>query len=361
MRSFSKNDEYFLDETLRLAKKAIGWTNPNPMVGAVLVKRDKIIGRGYHKRAGLSHAEIEALRTAKTSVRGATLYVNMEPCTHYGRTPPCVDAIIQAGIKRVVCSILDPNSKVHGRGIAKLKQAGISVSVGLREKESRALNEAFFTFHKKKRPFIAIKFAASLDGKMATHTGDSKWITNEKARLFARGLRGEYQAILVGINTVLRDNPHLGVRRPDKKDPIRIILDSNLDIPLNSQIFRDNNVLIATTTYASKNKKKLLTKMGIPILAFKSKNIKLKELLSTLRKREIISILIEGGGKILGSFVDAKIIDKVYAFYAPILVGGEKAVTIKGKGVKKIKDALHLKDVSLKHFQDNFLVIGLLS
>ena len=351
-------DEYFIDEALRLAKKAMGWTNPNPLVGAVIVKNGKIIAKGYHKRVGLPHAEIEALNAAKTSVKGATLYVNLEPCAHYGRTPPCVDAIIQAGIKRLVCSTLDPNPKVHGRGIAKLKQAGITVSVGLREEESRALNETFFTFHEKQRPFVAIKFAASLDGKIATYTGDSKWITNEKARLFARKLRGEYQAILVGINTIMRDNPHLGVRNSARRDPIRIILDSNLQIPLNSRVLRDNNVLIATTAHASKDKRELLTRRGIPIITFENKNIPLKELLLSLRSREIISVLVEGGGKILGSFVDGKIIDKVYAFYAPILIGGGKAVTIQGSGINKIKNALNLKRIAIKRFQDDFLVIG---
>ncbi|MBI2617003.1 bifunctional diaminohydroxyphosphoribosylaminopyrimidine deaminase/5-amino-6-(5-phosphoribosylamino)uracil reductase RibD [Candidatus Gottesmanbacteria bacterium] len=358
MRPPSISDEYFIDETLRLAKKAMGWTNPNPMVGAVIVKRGQIIAKGYHKRVGFPHAEIEALNAAKTSVEGATLYVNLEPCTHYGRTPPCVDAIIQAGIKRVVCSVLDPNPKVHGRGAAKLKQAGIAVSVGLKEKESRALNETFFTFHEKGRPFVAIKFAASLDGKIATKTGDSKWITNEKARLFARKLRRKYQAILVGINTIIRDNPHLGVRSPDKKDPVRVILDSNLRIPLNSRVLRDNNVLIATTAHASKNKKELLTRRGISILTFESKNIPVKELLLSLRSREIISVLVEGGGKVLGNFVDEKIVDKVYASYAPILIGGEKAVTVGGKGINKINNALCLKRISIKCFQDNFFVIG---
>ena len=256
MRDSSALGEHFIDETLVLAKKAIGLTNPNPMVGAVVVKRGRIIAKGYHRQAGLPHAEIEAFNAAKTSVKGATLYTNLEPCVHQGKTPPCVDAIIQAGIKRVVCSISDPNPKVHGKGIAKLKQAGIIVSVGLKEKEARALNEAFFVFHEKKRPFIAIKFAGSLDGKIATHTGNSKWITNEPARLFARKLRGEYQAILVGINTVIRDNPHLGTRLAGKKDPVRIILDSNLQIPLNSQVLRDNNVIIATTTHAPEEKKK---------------------------------------------------------------------------------------------------------
>lgn len=354
----SITDEYFIDKTLKLAKKAIGWTNPNPMVGAVIVKRGQIIAEGYHKRVGLPHAEIEALNAAKTNAKEATLYLNLEPCTHYGRTPPCVDAIIQAGIKRVVCSTLDPNLKVKGRGIAKLEQAGITVSVGVREKQSRALNETFFTFHGKGRPFVAIKFAASLDGKIATYTGDSKWITNEKARAFARNLRAEYQAVLVGINTMMHDNPQLGVRIRGKKDPIRIILDSNLQIPLNSQIFRDNNVLIATTIHAPRNKIEQVKERGISLLMFKSENVPLKELLFALKKKEIISILIEGGGKILGSCVDEKIVDKVYAFYAPILIGGEKAITVGGRGIDKIKNALRLKRISIKRFQNNFLVIG---
>ncbi|MDD5068092.1 MAG: bifunctional diaminohydroxyphosphoribosylaminopyrimidine deaminase/5-amino-6-(5-phosphoribosylamino)uracil reductase RibD [Candidatus Pacebacteria bacterium] len=361
MKSPRLSDEYFIDETLKLARRAQSWTNPNPMVGAVIVKNGKIIARGYHKRVGSHHAEVEALKAAKESVRGATLYVNLEPCSHYGRTPPCVDAVIKAGFKRVVCSTLDPNKKVRGRGIAKLKKAGIAVSVGVREKEARVLNEAFLTFHEKRRPFIALKFAASLDGKMATSTGDSKWITNEKARRFARALRSEYQAILVGINTVIHDDPNLGARQSGKKDPIRIILDSKLDIPLNAQVLRDTNVIIATTEHAQAGKKKLLAKRGITILTFKGKQVPIPKLISALREREIISVFVEGGGKVLGSFVDAKIADKLYAFYAPILVGGEKAVTIQGDGIQKMRDAITFKNFSIKHFEDNFLVIGSLS
>ena len=207
-----RDDTYYIDEALQLAQKATGWTNPNPMVGAVIVKDGRTIARGFHRRVGCPHAEVEALRAAKENPSGATLYVNLEPCVHFGRTPPCVDAIIQAGICRVVCATRDPNPLVCGRGIAKLRRAGISVSVGVRSREARNLNETFYTFHEKHRPFIALKFAASLDGKMATRSGDSKWITNKEARAFARNLRGQYQAVLVGINTVLRDDPRLGVR-----------------------------------------------------------------------------------------------------------------------------------------------------
>ncbi len=326
------SDELFIQQTLKLAKKGMGWTNPNPMVGAVIVKNGKIIGTGYHKRAGLPHAEIEALRSCKEP-KGATLYVNLEPCTYFGRTPPCVDAIIRSQVKRVVCCTYDSNPKVHGQGIARLRKDGIEVSIGVLEDQARALNEAFFTFHEKKRPFIAIKFASSLDGKIATCIGDSRWITNEKARKFARGLRGQYQAVMVGINTVLKDNPHLGVRIKGRKDPMRIILNSKHQIPKDALVLRDQNFLIVNTK-------------------------KIEDFLSLLREKGIISILVEGGGKTLGSFLDAKVVDKVYAFHAPIVIGGKNAVTIGGEGTQTIQNALHLKNISYKKFDDNLLTIG---
>ncbi len=351
-------DSKFLKETLRLGKKGMGWTNPNPMVGAVIVKKGQIVGKGYHKKLGFPHAEIEALEDCKESPKGATLYVNLEPCIHFGRTPPCVDAMIKASIKKVVCCGLDPNPKVSSMGIAALKKAEIEVSVGTLKDQARSLNEAFFTFHEKKRPFIAIKFAASLDGKIATKTGDSKWITNEKARIYARKLRGQYQAVMVGINTVLKDNPHLGARIKGRKDPMRIILDSKLQISLSADVLRDTNVIIATTKNASKIKKKQLENKGISVLTFEDDFIKIPELMSKLREKEIISILVEGGGETLGNLVDARLIDKVYAFHAPIVIGGKNAVTIGGEGVQTIQNALHLKNISYKKFDDNLLTIG---
>lgn len=328
-------DEYFLRLALKLAKKGLSWTWPNPMVGAVLVKNGKIIGKGYHKKVGFPHAEIEAMCQGRTLTQGATLYVNLEPCSHFGRTPPCVDTIIQSGIERVVCCTLDPNPKVSGKGVEKLKQAGIEVKVRVLEKETQKLNESFFTFHIKKRPFVAIKFAASLDGKIATYTGDSKWITNEKARRFARRLRGEYQAILVGTNTVLQDDPHLGTRIKGLKDPIRIILDPYAKIPKTAQVLRDKNVIII------------------------NEQITIANLLENLKEREIISILVEGGGKMIGSFVDEGLVDKAYAFHAPIIIGGEKAVnSVGGRGFATIKEALHFKDVSFRKFNDTLLTIA---
>lgn len=351
-------DEFFLKQAIQLAKKGLGWTNPNPMVGAVLVKNNLIIGRGFHRQTGKAHAEIDALNNILENPKGATLYVNLEPCATSGKTPPCVDAIIKSGIKKVVCSTLDPNPKNHGKGIAKLQKTGIETSVGALEKEAQILNEAFFTFHIKKRPFVAVKFAASLDGKMATYTGDSKWITNEKARNYARGLRGQYQAILVGINTILADNPNLGVQIKEKKDPLRVIVDPKLQIPLKSQVLRDNNVIVTTTIKSDKNKLKQLESRGFIVLSFNSEYIPIPKLLSKLQELEIISIFVEGGGETIGNFIDSKIIDKVYAFHAPIIVGGKQALTIGGKGSSTVDEALHLKSISFKKFDDNFLTTG---
>lgn len=352
-------DEVFMKQALTLANKGMGWTNPNPMVGAVLVKNGRVIGKGYHKKAGLDHAEIEALKSSKVSPQGSTLYVNLEPCCHFGKTPPCVDAIIEANVASVICSTLDPNPKVSGKGVDKLRKAGINVSIGILESEARALNEVFFTYHTKRRPFIALKFASSLDGKIATKTGDSKWITNEKARQFARNLRSQYQAVLVGVNTIIQDNPHLGVRVKDKKDPLRIILDPGLRIPLNCQALRDENVLIVTTSKSSDKKSSLLKQKGVAILKSSDNEISFKKLLTYLKEKGIISILVEGGSKTLGFFVDEKLFDKVYAFYAPIIIGGGKAkTTVGGEGIDDLKDTVNLKNISFKKFDDNFLMIG---
>ncbi len=351
-------DEHWMDEALRLAKKGAGWTSPNPQVGSVIVKGGKVIGRGFHQRVGSLHAEAEALRAAVGDVHGTTLYVNLEPCSHEGRTPPCADAIIRAGITRVVCATRDPNPLVAGRGIARLRRAGIKVSVGIRSAEARVLNDAFFLFHEQHRPFFALKFAASLDGKLATRTGDSKWITNDRARLFARGLRGEYQAILVGVNTVLRDDPHLGVRSKTNRDPLRIILDPRLRIPLRAKVLRDKNVLVIALSGASPAKKNQLEEYGVAVAVLSGSTISPRALFSEMKKREIISVLVEGGGDTIGRLLDQQCVDTVYAFYAPILVGGKDAVSVGGNGVKKIKDAPRFKMLVVKRFGDNIMLSG---
>ncbi len=357
---FSSEDIKFLKLTLKLAKKGTGFTAPNPMVGAVIVKNGKIIGQGYHKKYGGPHAEIEALNSTKKSVVGATMYVNLEPHGFQGvNTPPCTEAIIKAGIKKVVCCTLDPNHKVAGNGIKQLIAAGIKTEFGALTKEAEELNSAFFTFHQKQRPLVAIKFACSLDGKIATKIHESKWITNEAARQYARILRGEYQSILVGINTVLADDPHLGARNKNQKDPIRVIIDPNLKIPLQSQVLRDNNVLILTSTLSNKNKKKQLQKSGFKIVEFKNKFISVKQILTALHAQRIISVFIEGGSQTLGNFVDSKLVDKVYTFHAPIIIGGTESLSaIGGQGITKLKEALHIKEPQLKKFGDNFLIFG---
>jgi len=352
----TSSDRRWMMEALRLAKKGEGKTFPNPLVGAVVVKGGRVIARGFHRRAGLPHAEVEALKSAGRKARRATLYVNLEPCNHFGRTPPCADAIIQSGISRVVCAVRDPNTRVTGGGIAKLRRAGVSVSVGVSGAEARKLNEVFFVFHKKKRPFVALKFAASLDGKLATRTGDSKWITNKEARAFARKLRGAYQAVLVGVNTVRRDNPHLGVRQKGRKDPLRIIIDPNLRAPLASQVFRDGNVLAVALSSASRRRKTMFEKRGITVLLFKGKHIALRELLTKLKKRGIISVLVEGGGETLGGFLDERIADRVYAFYAPMLIGGKEATGISGKGALTIRRAVRFKNPNIKKIGDVILI-----
>ncbi|MBI3379576.1 bifunctional diaminohydroxyphosphoribosylaminopyrimidine deaminase/5-amino-6-(5-phosphoribosylamino)uracil reductase RibD [Candidatus Gottesmanbacteria bacterium] len=356
-------DHFFMKIALRLAKKGISWTNPHPMVGSVIVINGKIVARGYHRRFSTDHAEMEALKHATEGVGGATMYVTLEPC-HLpydlsGPRIPCVTIIRQAGIKKVHIAMLDSNPEVAGRGRIALEKAGIQTTLGLLQEEALHLNEAYHHFMTKGRPFVAATFSTSLDGKIATRTDDSKWITNQQARNYARSLRGRYQAILIGINTVLRDDPHLGIRVKGKKDPLRIILDSTLKIPSTSKVLRDTNVLIATTKKANKEKMKVLVDKGITVILFDEQGIPLSKLLKEFKKRKIISVLVEGGGSVLGSFLDERIIDKVYAFHSPILIGGEKAVSaIKGEGVVAINDALKLKNVTFKRFDDNLLTIG---
>ncbi|EKD43851.1 MAG: Riboflavin biosynthesis protein RibD [uncultured bacterium] len=352
-------DIKFIKQTLKLAKKGSSFTAPNPMVGAVIVKNGKIIGQGYHKKYGGDHAEIEALKSAKTNVVGATMYISLEPCSHFGKTPPCANAVIKAGIKKIICCTMDPNPKVAGQGLKKLNDAGIETVLGILSQEARDLNESFFTYHEKKRPFVVIKFATSLDGKIATKDGESKWITNETARQYARGLRERYQSILVGINTVLADDPNLGAQNKNQKDPLRIILDPSLQIPLKCQVLRDKNILIFTSQVADKNKLAKLQKLGYTVVQFKNKQITIKQILAELYKRKIHSVFVEGGSQTIGNFVDAKLVDKIYSFHAPIIIGGHKSIpAIGGEGIKKLKTALQIVEPQFKIFGDNFLIFG---
>ncbi len=281
----------------------------------------------------------------------------MEPCNHFGKTPPCAPTVIHAGIARVVCAARDPNITARG-GIEALRKAGIAVSVGTCEKEARELNEVFYTFHEKKRPFVSLKYAASLDGKMATYTRDSKWITNERARAYAPALRGLHPAVVVGLGTLLARHPRLTARMKGINYPFRVVLDPCLKIPLNAHVLKGGKAIVFARAGVNARKGKKLEQQGVQVITFLGSHISPIRVLAELAKLGITSVLVEGGGEVLGSFVDAKLADKVYAFLAPVLIGGKEAVTIGGRGAKRVSEALHLKDVSVTAFGDNVLVTG---
>lgn len=345
---------------LELAYKQKGITHPNPTVGAVIVKNGKILGKGYHKGAGNPHAEIEAINDALKkgySLEGATIYITLEPCCHYGRTPPCTDAIINHKFKKVVIATKDPNPQVSGKGIKILKEKGIQVKTGVLEEYAKKLNEDFFTFITKKRPFIHLKLAQTIDGKIASFTGSSKWITNEKSREYAHLLRKEAGAVLVGINTVLTDNPLLTVRNiKTQKQPKRIILDKSLKIPENSRILnKEADTIIITSNNADKEKIKKLTDKGITIekLPLINGKFDIKDLLSLLYKLEIVQVLVEGGSQTITEFIKTKKVDRFSIFIAPKILGKEGISSIGNLNIENIKDAynFHLED--LRRFDDD--------
>lgn len=332
-------------KAIRLARRTGVPTLPNPQVGCIIVKDGKVVGQGYHKRLGLPHAEIEALQRAGKRARGSTLYVNLEPCCHFGRTPPCTEAIINAGVKRVVYAVKDTNPKVRGRGVVQLRRANLRVEGGVCAQEAKLANESYFKFMATGLPFVTIKVAATLDGKIATVRKEAKWITDIRARTLGRGLRMENQAILVGIGTVLADDPHLGTRSKDLHNPWRVVLDSRLRIPLNAQVVKSKKLIVAVTERASNRKELALQNCGVEVWRFPGKHhVPLKTLLRKLARRGIISILVEGGGKILGSFFDQKLVDKIHWFLSPKIIGATDAISaIEGNGVKRLVDAMDLK------------------
>lgn len=349
---------------LELARKPEGNTTPNPLVGALLVKGGKIVGRGYHRKAGLPHAEIEALKRSGSKAKGATLYVNLEPCDHFGKTPPCTDKIIERGIKRVVIGMRDPNPINCGRGIKKLKRKKINIKCNVLKKESRDLNRVFNTYITKDRPYVTVKAAQSLDGKIATASGESKWITGKSSRRFVHRLRSKVDAVLVGVNTVIKDNPLLTSRiKNARKQPVRVVLDSNLRISLNSKIIRNRSskVIIATTPSAPKKKASKLRKMGIDVVSFGGNKgrVKIRLLLKYLAKNEISHLLVEGGGTVTASFIDGGFVDEMLIFVSPRIIGGKDAPTsVEGRGVISINNAFKLNNVKLKRFNKDILIRG---
>lgn len=360
-----KEDSYYMGLAYELAKKAEGRTTPNPTVGATIVKDGEIIGQGYHMKAGMPHAEIEAMNSVKDKelLKGSTLYLLLEPCCHYGKTAPCTKAIIEAGISRVVAPMKDPNPKVNGKGFEELRNAGIEVGVGLMEKEAKKLNEAFFKYITTKRSFVILKAAMSIDGKIATSAGQSKWISSEQSRSYVHELRNRVDAVIVGINTVLYDNPRLTCRIPGGRDPLRIILDSRLRIPLDARILADRNALIATTNKCDKSKIRKLEEKGVGVVVIRTndKKVDLKELMYELALRSITHIMIEGGSEVAASALKEGIVDKVVYFIAPKIIGGRDAKTpIGGKGIENMEEALKLKDVEIKKIGDDVVIEGYL-
>jgi diaminohydroxyphosphoribosylaminopyrimidine deaminase/5-amino-6-(5-phosphoribosylamino)uracil reductase len=331
------------------------------MVGAVVVDAaGKVAGEGFHEKAGRPHAEREALRRAGKRARGGTLYTNLEPCVHQGRTPPCVEAVIAAGVRRVVTSMIDPDPRVRGAGIARLREAGIEVDVGVQRAEAERLNEFYIKHRSTGRPFVTAKYAISLDGKIATRTGDSRWITGEDARRHTHWLRSMHDAIMVGINTVLRDDPELTARLPDARQPLRVIADSNLRTPATAKVLP--GALIMASEAAPTERALALREAGaeVQLLPFMADGrLELEAVLDELGRRQLLSLLVEGGGELHGAFFSEGLVDKVCAYVGPLVVGGVQAPgPVGGEGAARLADAWRLQDVEMTRVGEDMLVSG---
>jgi len=355
-------DERFMRRTLELAAKALGRTSPNPVVGAVIVRNGRIIGEGFHRRAGLPHAEREALRRITETARGATIYVNLEPCSHYGRTPPCADALIEAGIKRVVVGMVDPNPLVQGRGLRRLRRAGIAVATGVLREECERLNEDFACFIRTGRPFVTLKLAASLDGRIAAASGDSQWISGEQSRRVVHELRNRVDAILVGAETVRNDDPRLTCRMRGGRDPLRVVLDGRLSIMPSARVCTQPSTaptLIATSEDHGRGEKQAqLEAQGVQVVCLPGKNgqVPLRPLLVELGRRGHKSVLIEGGGRIAAAALREGVVDKVLFFYAPLLLGGEGRAMIGPLGIDRVAAGQKLHTITVERIGKDILV-----
>jgi diaminohydroxyphosphoribosylaminopyrimidine deaminase/5-amino-6-(5-phosphoribosylamino)uracil reductase len=353
---------------LRLAAKGAGWVSPNPMVGAVVVKGGKLLGKGYHRRAGLPHAEVEALRDAGAAARGADLYVTLEPCNHQGRTPPCTQAILAAGVRRVVIATRDPNPRVTGGGADYLAAQGLEVAVGLLEAEARRLNEAWFHWVETGRPWVMAKAACSLDGKIATVGGESQWLTGPAARTLGHRLRHRVDAIVVGIGTVLADDPQLTVRLPrgPGRDPIRVVLDSRLRLPLTARMLHLDSAAptwVATTHQALPETIRALEGAGAQVLVLPGEagRVPLPALVAELGARQVQSLLVEGGAETLGTFFDERLVNQFYFFFAPKILGGQKAPgAVGGQGVIHLGEAHIARNLKVRRLGGDLLVSGYL-
>jgi len=357
-----------MKQALRLAARGAGWVSPNPMVGAVVVKDGQVVGKGFHRRVGLPHAEVEAFRDAGEAARGADLYVTLEPCNHQGRTPPCTQAILAAGVRRVIIASPDPNPQVTGGGAEFLAARGVDITVGVLDTEARRLNEAWFHWVKTGRPWVLAKAACSLDGKIATATGESQWLTGEAARAFGHRLRHRADAILVGIGTVMADDPRLTTRLPRGrgKDPIRIVLDSRLRLHLDSKLVKANSpapTWVATTGQAPPDTIRALKARGVGVLVLPADagRVSLPALLQCLGERRVQSVLVEGGAETLGAFFDQRLVQQFHFFYAPKILGGVKAPgMVGGQGVTHLGEAHIARNITIRRLGIDLLMSGYL-
>ena len=360
----------YMECAFSLAGLALGYTSPNPAVGAVVVRDGVVVGLGHTQPPGCEHAEVMALQQAGERARGATMYVTMEPCCHQGRTPPCTKAIIEAGISEVHVALVDPNPLVAGKGLKQLEEAGVKTFVLKDDEKALEINEGYIKYITTGLPFVIAKFAMSLDGKIATHDGDSKWISSEESRKFVHNLRHIVDAVMVGANTIVVDDPQLSARGcsgrggKTKLQPLRVIVDGNGRTPLSAKVFKEpGKTLVVVAKPFDKKKYDGFKRAGAELVELKADGglIDLAELLGVLGKRQVTSILVEGGNKLFGSLFDRGLVDKVLAFVSPIIIGGERAMSaVGGNGVHAIAEALRLKRVKTSTFGDDVLISGYL-
>lgn len=356
-------DESYIKLAIEIAKKGHGKVSPNPLVGCIIVKNDRILGAGFHEKFGSKHAEVNAIEKAGNSVEGATLYSNLEPCSHYGKTPPCVDLIISSKIKKVVIGTLDMNPQISGKGVKKLKAAGIEVKVGILENECITLNKFFFKYITKKLPYVTLKAAQTIDGKIADKAGESSWISSVPSRKYVHSLRAKYDAVLVGAGTVEKDDPKLTVRLTEGRNPKRIILDPDLSLKLNYKIFErnsDKNLIVITSKKSMGKKRRInkLNSLGVTILFAKEEKedrINLKNALREMQKIGIASVLVEGGSQVFTSFIKENLFDEMITFISPKILGCGVPV-VGNLGIKQLQKSLKIKINNVEKIGDDVLV-----